>query len=74
MKYVIIRGKDIVILFIPNFWESLTIQPPQNKLIDRKWVQNKIKKDLSLNKLPIESSPKYNSKFLIKSYPSLNST
>ena len=45
IKYVIIRGNDTKILFILNNCESLTIQPPQNKLIDKKWTQNKIKKD-----------------------------
>ena len=42
------RGKVINILLIPNFWESLTIHPPQNKFIAKKWHQNKIKKDLNI--------------------------
>ena len=31
-------------LLIKNFCESLTIQPPTNKLIDTKWIQNNINK------------------------------
>ena len=58
MKYVIKSGKDIKILFIPNFWESLTIHPPQNKFIAKKCNQNKIIKDGNSKRLKISSKPK----------------
>ena len=40
VKYVNNSDIDISILFIENFCESLTIQPPVNKFIATKCVQN----------------------------------
>ena len=68
-KEVIINGKKVKILEILNFWLSFTIQHPQNRLIDRKCIQNKSKKGVDENKLCIFSKPKYNLKFSPKSYP-----
>ena len=51
-------GKDIITLLIPNFCESLTSHPPQNKFIAKKWVQNKIMKALYVNKLLTASKPR----------------
>jgi len=53
-------------LLIKNFCESLTIQPPTNKLIDTKWIQNNIKKILLENKPDKLLILKYNSKLLPK--------
>jgi hypothetical protein len=61
---VIINGSDTRNLFILNNVESLTIHPPQNKLIAKKCTQNKIKNDLSENKLDRSSKPKYRLKFI----------
>ena len=44
-----VLGIDIKILLIASFWESLTIQPPVNKLIDIKCIQNVIRYNLSVN-------------------------
>ena len=61
------RGKKIKILETPNFWQSLTIQAPQNKFIDKKCIQNNIKNELFENKSEISSNPKYNLKLIEKS-------
>ena len=55
IKYVINSGKIINILLIENFCESLTIQPPVNRLIQIKCVQNIIRKVLLENKSEILS-------------------
>ena len=39
-----IKGKNTGILDINNLWLSFTIQHPQNKFIDKKCSQNRIKK------------------------------
>ena len=51
IKYVIINGKNKIILLIPNFCESFTIQPPVNKLIEIKCIQNKMRKVSLENRL-----------------------
>ena len=51
IKYVITSGIIKIILFIENFCESFTIQPPVKRLIEIKCIQKIIRKDLSENKL-----------------------
>mgnify|MGYP004143117507 CR=1 FL=1 len=63
-----INGKATKILFIKNFWESFTIQPPTNKLIETKCIQKSIRKRSLANKLERLEIPKYNSKLIRKSY------
>ena len=50
IKYVINRGKIIIILLIENFCESLTIHPPVKRFIQIKCVQNIMRKVLLENK------------------------
>ena len=61
------RGRNIKILETPNFWQSLTIQLPQNKFIDKKCIQNNIKNELFENKFESSFKPKYNLKLIEKS-------
>ena len=56
------------ILFIENFCESLTIQPPAKRFIEIKCIQKHIKKELSENKSVKSLIPRYRLKFPIKSY------
>ena len=58
IKYVITSGIIKIILFIENFCESFTIQPPVKRLIEIKCIQNIIKKVLSENNSEILSIPK----------------
>ena len=46
---VLIGPDDLFDLFIENFCESLTIQPPVNRLMEIKCIQNIIKKVFSEN-------------------------
>ena len=61
-------GIEIKNLLMTNFCESFTIQPPVNKLIDIKCIQNIIRKFLLENKSVVPSIPIYRLKLLSKSY------
>ena len=62
-----IKGTPSKYLLIPNYCESFKIQPPVNRFIETKWIQNIIKKVSSENKSDNSAIPKYNIKFLSKS-------
>ena len=58
-----IKGKNTAILDINYLWLSFTIQHPQNKFIDKKCSQNRIKKYLFENNFESSSIPRYKVKF-----------
>ena len=68
IKYIMISGIDNKNLFIINFCESFTTQPPTNRLMDIKCIQNIIRKFLLENKSVVSSIPKYRLKLTSKSY------
>ena len=68
IKYIMISGIDNKNLFIINFSESFTTQPPANRLMDIKCIQNMIRKFLLENKSVVSSIPRYRLKLTSKSY------